>query len=253
MGLSQSYGTGGSSNSASNWSTSGSQTLAGPANSTAQSAASLAYARQQELNRQTMAFNAAEAQKQREWEEQMANTIYTRSVKNMKEAGINPILAANMGLSAASVGSGATASFGGSSAPMANTFMDSVSSGQSAGKSHGSSWQNSEAGLITFAQTFANALNGMVDTANSSAVTEELTEKATEALNALEGQVANGENEEPNGEKYYPNWERFKRKVGNIKSGLESLLDLGAGLGINSNIMLSPIGKNNKSKNTYSA
>lgn len=140
------------------------------ANSNAAAAAELAYQRQKELNQITMNFNKEEAQKARDWEENMANTIYTRSIKNMREAGINPILAANMGLSGASVGSGATANFGGSSAPMAQTFIGSESqnSGQSSswGESSGRSWNHSESGLATFIgslagifQTITNGLN----------------------------------------------------------------------------------------------
>ena len=124
-----------------------------------------------------MDFNREEAEKQRAWQAEMANTLYTRSVKNMKEAGINPILAANMGLSGASVGSGATASLGGSpSAPLAQNFMDSWSASDSYshgssfgegsgsswgnGSSWGSGWSNSEEGIIT-------ALEGLGGMANA--------------------------------------------------------------------------------------
>ena len=140
------------------------------ANANAAQAAEIAYQRQKELNQIAMDFNREEAQKARDWETQMANTIYTRSIANMKEAGINPILAANMGLSGASVGSGATANFGGSNAPMAQTFLgaESQNSGQSSswGESSGSSWNQSESGLATFIAslsgifgTIANGLN----------------------------------------------------------------------------------------------
>ena len=165
----QAYSNSGSSNSAQsgswNNSASYSQTYAPQANANAAAAAERAAEIQRDINRETMNFNREEAQKSRDWEESMANTIYTRSVKNMKEAGINPILAANIGLSGASVGSGATASFGGSSAPMAQSFMDTSSassaSGESFGTSHGSAWMNSESGVITA----LNALGAMVDSA----------------------------------------------------------------------------------------
>ena len=57
------------------------------------------------------AFNAAEAQKNRDWQEKMSNTSYQRAVGDMKKAGINPILAAQNG--GANTGSGATASAAG--------------------------------------------------------------------------------------------------------------------------------------------
>lgn len=59
---------------------------------------------------QTSAYNAAEAQKNRDWQEQMANTSYQRAVKDMKAAGINPILAYSNG--GAVTPSGGTATVG---------------------------------------------------------------------------------------------------------------------------------------------
>lgn len=113
--------------------------------------------RQQEMFDQTKAYNSMEAYAQRAFNEMMGNTIYTRSVKNMIEAGINPILAANMGLSGASVQSGAAASLSTPSAFMGQTFADqaSASHSESHSRSHsessneGSGWQNSESGLAT--------------------------------------------------------------------------------------------------------
>lgn len=55
----------------------------------------------------TNAFNAAEAQKTRDWQTEMSNTAYQRQVADMKAAGINPSMAAQSG--GASVPNGATA------------------------------------------------------------------------------------------------------------------------------------------------
>lgn len=149
-------------------------------------AADTAWERDWKAFQTQMEFNRDEAAKQRAFIADMANTIYTRSTKNMKEAGINPILAYRMGLSGAGVSSAGTASLGGSpSAPLAQNFMDSysasnsMSQGSSYGESHGGSfgesfgngtssgsswnsgWSNSEGGIVTALQ----ALGGMADTA----------------------------------------------------------------------------------------
>lgn len=73
-------------------------------------AMSQAFAREQmEYQRQSdataMAWSAAEAQKNRDWQERLSNTAHVREVKDLLAAGLNPILSANNG---AFTGSGAT-------------------------------------------------------------------------------------------------------------------------------------------------
>lgn len=62
-----------------------------------------------------MQFNSREAAKNREWQEKMSNTSYQRAVKDLKKAGLNPILRATGGLSGSSTPSGAAGSISQSS------------------------------------------------------------------------------------------------------------------------------------------
>lgn len=80
------------------------------ANQNANTAKSQQFAREQ-MDYQTrsdqaaMAWSAAEAQKNRDWQEKLSDQAHQREVRDLLAAGLNPVLAANQG---AYTGSGAT-------------------------------------------------------------------------------------------------------------------------------------------------
>lgn len=78
------------------------------AQSSAEAAANRDF--QEKFWEKTSAYNALEAQKNRDWQEHMSNTAYQRAMADMRAAGLNPILAYQQG--GASTPSGGSAAVG---------------------------------------------------------------------------------------------------------------------------------------------
>lgn len=151
-----------------NRATSQSQTFGSQATSASRAAAEQANQIAMQQWEAAARFNSEEAAKQRAWQQKMANTVYQRTVEDMQKAGINPILAANMGLGTASVSGGSAASIGTPNSYMASTYPDSISSSESIGnsQSHGRSW--GESGFTTFLESIIALADGLINAQTSS-------------------------------------------------------------------------------------
>ena len=116
-------------------------------------------------NKIAMDYNTAEAQKNRDWQEMMSNTAYQRAMADMKAAGLNPILAANLG--GASTPGGATGTISGASMGLQGASAASISAlsngvlGSNYSMSQNESWNMSQW------QQISEGFSNMISTGSS--------------------------------------------------------------------------------------
>lgn len=144
-----------------------------------------------EFNREMMkaqqAFNSAEAQKQRDWQERMSNTAYQRAIEDMKKAGINPILAYQQGGATTPGGSAA-------SAGMASGATDNYNMSDALGMNSAASYSNFAEGLAGLGEAMKSAFGGFSDIlgwiGGGTGALKSMGKAAAEALSNAQKQIS---------------------------------------------------------------
>lgn len=144
---------------------------------------------QEAANAAQMNFNSYQSQLNREWQEHMASTGYARAMTDMRNAGLNPILAASLGPSIGAGGSAASATLGNAGAFMGagvSSAGQAVRQGIDATEGLSRSRKDITQGDVnkaTVDYTNAQQLKAVQDTATSKAH-ERQADATTENLNS---------------------------------------------------------------------
>lgn len=161
-----------------------------------------------EFNREMMekqqAYNAEEAQKNRDWQKMMSDTSYQRAVQDMVKAGINPILAASNG--GAAMGSGGQAASG-----MASGMPEQFNSSSGYGENSAYSVSNWGLQLEALGQSLSTIFGGLFDLSGLGGnlsldnISNSIINSAKTVMKDMNNRVRSGDTGAP-GEKYYDRW-----------------------------------------------
>lgn len=148
---------------------------------------------QQQFER-AMEFNAEQARLNREWQERMDNTKYQRAIKDMKTAGLNPVLAVTgNGISVGSGGGGAAASISGPSMGAPSGGLLGANDASISGYTGQMEYYAGLLGLL------GNAMNGL------SSAFGAFGNMPAEMIKAF-ADLMNRTDQKGNSDKYEPNW-----------------------------------------------
>lgn len=132
-------------------------------------------------NAQQMAFASQQAQENRDFQERMSNTAYQRAMADMRAAGLNPILAANLG--GATTPGGATGQIGGLANPGSLMGAGVASAGQAVGQGAQVKAALTQADKDASATKVNDATVSNVDAQTEKAKQDTATSKSAEELN----------------------------------------------------------------------